>query len=683
MRISDLKMIIPLLFALLGLCRTFPKPLHKGGICTGFKASFSHAQYLEQFNKGPCSPLILVPGLMGSGLIVRANCPVLREAAKFDNDAKIAMDICSFMCGADQDVYENMIWLTQKSIQEYVTSSDFNFVWKNRECGSFLFSVKKKSRVNASGGNSKIEDYEVPGIKVKVFGDSQETKGESQCGRKSITSFAGEKLTLYGHFFKNLDNLGYVSGLTVQALPYDFRRRATRNGFVQKFKLSLKIIKYLTNKRSVVLGHSYGNNMVMNGLKGLTVKEKDSLVREYFAVGAPFLGSLEGLFFFFGNSSFFEFNVLEFMKWDWLNSQFNGISPFYAKQIYPYIDALYEFVPQLNQIKGLLEKVKGKQKDFELLGIPNSFFDKVLDDAEFFANNSVLTQKIEKDKKEAFSLSEINEMMSKYSISEFSEKYLKQFDFDRESMFKNPETRTRVILLSELDTSSEMVLKSNPRKDFDQNHFPKRDLLKRKGDQTVNLFSLALPPLVWINQYIKKVTTHENTYGIKVDSPRRVKIVEFGAGASKKESDVYEYIQCKDHNDWDDIAKKKEDEKAKNKKKSFWGFVGKGVKSLKGFFDTKKEKKDSWKTQKKKFGYGTCTHGNIIVNKQFILYFNDVLYTRDLQKDEGHSVKFKEDVLEQIIFQCLPVTCDRELSECWDQFLDLLSRPNSPSDEQD
>lgn len=39
----------------------------------------SEKEYLIEFSKGPCSPIIIIPGLTGTKLIVEINCEELRD----------------------------------------------------------------------------------------------------------------------------------------------------------------------------------------------------------------------------------------------------------------------------------------------------------------------------------------------------------------------------------------------------------------------------------------------------------------------------------------------------------------------------------------------------------------------------------------------------------------------------
>jgi hypothetical protein len=654
------------------------EPLNLGGICTNNRPSNSYQEYLKYFNEGPCSPVIFSPGLSGSGLLVVTQCKELINAAKFNADAKKAMELCPFMCEDGNDYYEKMIWVTKKQMIEYVGSTDFNFVWKNRECASFLFSVKKKAKLNENGEVEKIEDYEIPGVRIKIYGNTEETKGDSQCGRKALTSFYGEEATLYAYFMRHFDKMGYINGLTMQTIPFDFRRRPTENHFPKNMRLSLKIMKYLTGKRTVILGHSFGNNMVINGLKRMKVQEKDALVREYIAIGAPFLGSLDTLFFIFGDAGWFNFNLQKIIQWDWLADKFNGINAQYAQQLYPYIDSMYEMIPRIDQIRKARDTVLQNQQALVAAGIPFPFIHNSLVDADYLFDHSIIHQRFTEDLPKEYKLEETKEAINKFGFSDFIEKYYAQFDFDAYSINENPETPTRVVFITELFAPGDVILLEDPKKKFAENDFPQMRILSGKGDGTINIYSLGLAPLMWFNEYLRKVTTNPTSFKIPKNSPRKISFVEFGRLPSKKISDHYEYIQCHDKNDWDDeieeeIKKKREEIEAK-KNKSFWHYIGKGVEFIKNSFKKKNDTEN--KNEFVPFGSRTCNHSSLVINKQFIEYLQGILSSKDSAKEAENpreNVVFKEQVLKDLLYACPVVRCEHDFDSCWHEFLKIMS----------
>lgn len=60
-----------------------------------------------------------------------------------------------------------------------------------------------------------------------IFGQSPDTKKDYKCGLGSVNnlvpSLNDKVLKLWGNITEKMDKMGYINGLTYQALPYDFR----------------------------------------------------------------------------------------------------------------------------------------------------------------------------------------------------------------------------------------------------------------------------------------------------------------------------------------------------------------------------------------------------------------------------------------------------------------------------
>ena len=170
-----------------------PKP------CTGNKKVYSYSEYLEAFRKGPCSPILFNHGLLGASLRVQVDCIVLRSQWSTNDDLGIIWRECPFMCRGTHATYENTIWVTQSPMWKYLILDDFNFVWKNRQCAFFLLRVHwRKSQMctwdplfKQSRIDTKFEIYEIPGVQVRLFGDTESTKALSNCGKYGYINFAG------------------------------------------------------------------------------------------------------------------------------------------------------------------------------------------------------------------------------------------------------------------------------------------------------------------------------------------------------------------------------------------------------------------------------------------------------------------------------------------------------------
>ena len=186
---------------------------------------------------------------------------------------------------------------------------------------------------------------QIPGFNVHVYGDTPETRASSRCGAAAIESIESNADDLYRVFVKSFEKQGYVNGLTIQVVPYDFRICALYNDSVGQIKLSLQIMKKLLKKKAVLIGHSYGNNMIHHLFKSLSGTEKQDLIEEYISLGSPVLGAIKALFYMTGSMSFLYFDqVVRWTKWKWLGHFFDGINAHYTGEMMPSLDLMFDMI---------------------------------------------------------------------------------------------------------------------------------------------------------------------------------------------------------------------------------------------------------------------------------------------------------------------------------------------------
>jgi hypothetical protein len=82
------------------------------------------------------------------------------------------------------------------------------------------------------------------------------------------------------------------------------------------------------------------------------------------------------------------------------------------------------------------------------------------------------------------------------------EEYFKVFPYEKLDISINPNIKTRAIFFSEVFTIGQMILKDDPKEKHKQNEFSDTTLTYLWGDNTVNLFSLAMTPMNWLAEYL-------------------------------------------------------------------------------------------------------------------------------------------------------------------------------------
>lgn len=273
-------------------------------VCTnGHKSSsLTDKRYLLEFAKGPCSPVMILPGIAGSNLQVEIDCPTLRE-----NDPE-TFHACDWIrCHEDSlsdapvgpQPEENSIY-PHKEYQIWIPApfspmTIFTLGHKGKECFSGLFHPEYNIE------SDKIIYKETPGVKISPKGLSQGTNNyhSSHCGAKGIQDLIPDVLNpeaaqAFKGILDQMYKMGYRDGLTLQAVPYDFRISSKMDPVVAKLPGIVSNLSFLTNKKVTLLAHSLGNLRISALLWNMSQEDKDNKINAYFSMAAPFIGALDG-----------------------------------------------------------------------------------------------------------------------------------------------------------------------------------------------------------------------------------------------------------------------------------------------------------------------------------------------------------------------------------------------------
>jgi hypothetical protein len=187
-------------------------------ICTNGRdpAVLGTKKYLQEFSTGPCSPITITPGIAGTKLRVEIDCEVLRDFSPL--------------------IFSSCNWNTcQKSFWkfwQYYPESEYN-LWipdlhgpinifsdlspSNKECFTALINQDYFYDRN----NKNVIDVPTPGLKVKIYGETTDTMGNSDCLMESIcniletTNIPWVDMKMFYSFEKvrrELERLGFISG---------------------------------------------------------------------------------------------------------------------------------------------------------------------------------------------------------------------------------------------------------------------------------------------------------------------------------------------------------------------------------------------------------------------------------------------------------------------------------------
>lgn len=140
---------------------------------------------------------------------------------------------------------------------------------------------------------------------------------------------------------------------------------------------------------------------------------------------------------------------------------------------------------------------------------------------------------------------------------------------------------------------------------------------------------------------------------------KKVQLVQFGPKEHQKFSEYHSYYTCKDNDVGVEPA-------PKSFIRTFLDYIWDYLKS---FFVSEGDPPSG----KGKFGENSCNHGTLVMNRQFLEYVRELMLSYENKPKEEKSIMISDEIAEQLIYDCLPVTCHRGVDECFQTFLTLAN----------
>jgi hypothetical protein len=260
--------------------------------CTGGKnpAQMTNIEYLKAFAAGPCTPLVAMAGISGTKLKLSINCAVLKSQRP--------------------DVFSGCGWSScersMTSLLSYVPREEYN-LWVPELTAPFsLINPTSKSNICMSNllgfkwatNNGLLVTPGISGITVTAMGLTESTRLDSKCGFDSMSNLlplldvlTPRKYKMFEILRTSLEARGYKVGLTLQALPYDWRKTFYSNDITDRFERVVTDMYRITGKKVSFAAHSMGNMNMLNMMKNFSQDKKDRMIQRYFALAPPYLGS--------------------------------------------------------------------------------------------------------------------------------------------------------------------------------------------------------------------------------------------------------------------------------------------------------------------------------------------------------------------------------------------------------
>lgn len=487
------------------------------------KKDLTKKQILIEFAKGPCSPLMLVPGVMGSKLTVEINCEELK-LNEFDVFKSCGWTDC------EKKRYEFWKSVPESEYQLWIPSltGPLN-IFSISEQTNFCFAKLIKPHINL---NEEINKMVQPrkGVVVKVYGFSENTKNKNDCGDGAIRDFmAGsiqEGLTFgFKQMIFGLLKIGYVSGLTMQSMPYNFYYSYRQNEFNLNFFKNLLRLKRLTGKKVGIIGHSMGNTNILYSLNQLDKETIKNTVYNYLAISPAFLGSLKSNKVLVGGNDEFTtfYGNLGFHFGASVYASSNQFSMYEMCAVDAF--SVYKDEPWFENILKRMNYEKNPSVGFDESGIP--FWPSIEDICHeegiigispfcslgVYDTNKPVIQIGE----DSYRIREMRDLFNKYKLTPSNEKMYNKL-YNENLAHLSPKVPTAIVYMAAIPTFKSIKYKSNYYERINNSKFP--EIVEKtmgNGDNTVATFSSILPGLKWAFNFEeqKKNENQDEHYPVK------------------------------------------------------------------------------------------------------------------------------------------------------------------------
>ena len=150
-------------------------------------------------------------------------------------------------------------------------------------------------------GSAYLDYQSPPGVNVTFYGNTPDTIGQtSSCGFAGIENLLPLQIQQIGTIGftivdKYLSYMGYQTGLSMFALPYDFRKTTVANELAYTLQRTIELAYNLTGKKVILAAHSMGNYGSLYALNNFNQSQKDTMILTYLQMAPPLLGAAKAV----------------------------------------------------------------------------------------------------------------------------------------------------------------------------------------------------------------------------------------------------------------------------------------------------------------------------------------------------------------------------------------------------
>lgn len=305
---------------------------------------------------GPCSPAVLVSGIGASDLQIMIDCSTL-----YENDPEVFKTCGWTGCGKDdtRPETEYQVWVSAPdSVMSILSPKE-----EKKNCFAAFFASNYDYTKQSPAYVPK------PGVIFRTVGATPETRSQqaSDCAMDGIINLIPEipNPEWTGNFKGIRDRLvhmGYESGLTMQAVPYDFRLNSGADQLGEAYAKIVKEMSEMVNKKVIILAHSMGNLRTAYFLWNASQEYKDKYVKNYIAVAPTWIGSAKVISYLTCGSETYTFPFHSGFDWPTFKKTVANFSSMW--QMVPY--GTYETQKDTAWMKKIMKRIdyeNGKSQD--------------------------------------------------------------------------------------------------------------------------------------------------------------------------------------------------------------------------------------------------------------------------------------------------------------------------------
>ena len=254
-----------------------------------------------KFIIGKCSPVLLIPGIYATKLVVELQCKNIANEEKTTTLRDLRLFCGDTLCKDETKVTEEHALFMGVFEKAFTIINGFD---KYSSCLGYIMNFFQNPNECPTMNNKNLCFYSKY-IKVGYYGGTEKTLDKSRCGVEGV-----QNVIQTGDI--NVDNLinigaaksfngiseallkrGYQEGFSLAALPNDYRRYIASNNFATKvFENQINRLYANTGKPVVIVAHSYGTLVTLSNLiKNKNNNEFLKKIKKFIAVAPPFAGA--------------------------------------------------------------------------------------------------------------------------------------------------------------------------------------------------------------------------------------------------------------------------------------------------------------------------------------------------------------------------------------------------------